>query len=30
MELHTISENWQVEKRRKIKMTSLEQEIEAD
>ena len=30
MELQTIRENWQVAKRRKIKMTSLEQEIEAD
>ena len=30
MELQTIRENRQVEKRRKIKMTSLEQEIEAD
>ena len=30
MELQTIRENRQVSKRRKIKMTSLEQEIEAD
>jgi len=30
MELQTIRENMQVAKRRKIKMTSLEEEIEAD